>query len=83
MALEVYNTLGRKREEFKPREAGKVGMYACGPTVYDDGHIGHARAAVVFDLIRRYLEFKGYAVTYVRNWTDIDHSCLGIFWQSS
>jgi len=76
MALEVFNTLGRKKEEFKPLEDGKVGMYACGPTVYDDGHIGHARAAVVFDMVARYLAHKGYEVTYVRNYTDVDDKII-------
>jgi len=76
MALEVYNTLGRKKEGFEPIEPKKVMMYACGPTVYDDGHIGHARAAVVFDVIYRYLMFLGNDVTYVRNYTDVDDKII-------
>ena len=76
MALEVFNTLGRKKEEFKPLEDGRVRMYACGPTVYDDGHIGHARAAVIFDAIFRYLAFRGYEVTYIRNYTDVDDKII-------
>ncbi len=76
MAIEVYNTLGGKKEEFKPLVEGEVKMYACGPTVYDDGHIGHARAAVVFDMVTRYLRFRGYKVTYVRNYTDVDDKII-------
>jgi cysteinyl-tRNA synthetase len=76
MAIEIYNTLGRRKHEFKPLEPGSVKMYACGPTVYDDGHIGHARAAVTFDLIARYLRFRGLNVTYVRNYTDVDDKII-------
>ncbi|GAH09519.1 unnamed protein product, partial [marine sediment metagenome] len=61
---------------FQPREEGKVGMYVCGVTVYDFSHIGHARAAIVFDVIFRYLKHKGYAVTYVRNYTDVDDKII-------
>ena len=76
MALEVFNTLGSKKIEFKPLAPNQARMYACGPTVYDDGHIGHARAAVIFDLITRYLEFRGFSVTYVRNYTDVDDKII-------
>jgi len=76
MALRVYNTLSGKKEEFKPLHPPKVGMYACGVTVYDYCHIGHARAAVAFDVIARYLRFAGYDVTYVRNYTDIDDKII-------
>ena len=76
MALRVYNTLGRKKETFEPLEPGKVRMYVCGPTVYDSAHIGHARSVVVFDVIYRYLKSKGYAVTYVRNFTDVDDKII-------
>ena len=76
MTLRVYNTLGRKKEIFEPIEPGKVRMYVCGPTVYDSCHIGHARSVVVFDVIVRYLEAAGYAVTYVRNFTDVDDKII-------
>ncbi|MGD9200675.1 MAG: cysteine--tRNA ligase [Chitinispirillia bacterium] len=76
MALKVYNSLSRKVEEFRPLESGKVKMYACGITVYDEAHIGHASQAVFFDVIRRYLEYKGMNVNYVRNFTDIDDNII-------
>lgn len=76
MTLRVFNTLGRKKETFEPLEPGKVRMYVCGPTVYDSSHIGHARSVVVFDVIARYLRVKGYEVTYVRNFTDIDDKII-------
>jgi len=76
MALRVYNTLSGKKEEFKPLNPPKVGLYACGVTVYDYCHIGHARAAVAFDVIARYLRFAGFDVTYVRNYTDIDDKII-------
>ncbi len=76
MTLRVYNTLSGKKEEFIPIDPPKVGLYACGVTVYDYCHIGHARSAVAFDVIRRYLEFSGYEVTYVRNYTDIDDKII-------
>lgn len=72
MALKVYNTLTRKKELFKPIKEGKVSMYVCGPTVYNYIHIGNARPATVFDTVRRYLEYIGYDVTYVSNFTDVD-----------
>lgn len=75
-ALMVYNTLTQKKEPFIPLEGNRVGMYVCGVTVYDHAHIGHARAAVVFDVIYRYLAYLGYEVTYVRNFTDIDDKII-------
>jgi len=74
--LQIYNSLTRKKEEFIPIEPGKVRMYVCGMTVYDYCHIGHARVMVVFDVVARYLRCKGYAVTYVRNITDIDDKII-------
>lgn len=74
--LKVYSTLSRKKEVFKTLEDGKVKMYACGITASSDAHVGHALQAVVFDMIRKYLEFKGYRVTYVRNYTDIDDKII-------
>ena len=74
--MKIYNTLTRKKEEFIPREPGKVGMYVCGMTVYDYCHIGHARVMVVFDTIARYFRHKGYDLTYVRNVTDIDDKII-------
>jgi len=76
MPLRVYNTLSGKKEEFKPLHPPKVGMYACGVTVYDYCHIGHARAAVAFDVVARYLRASGYELTYVRNYTDIDDKII-------
>jgi cysteinyl-tRNA synthetase len=76
MALRVYNTLSGSKEEFVPLTPGKVGMYVCGVTVYDNCHIGHARANVVFDMIYRYLGAKGLEVSYVRNYTDIDDKII-------
>ena len=74
--MEVYNTLGRRKEEFSPLRKGEVRMYVCGVTLYDECHLGHGRAYVVFDVIRRYLEFKGYKVRYVQNFTDIDDKII-------
>jgi cysteinyl-tRNA synthetase len=74
--LKIYNTLTRKKELFQPREAGKVGMYVCGMTVYDYCHIGHARVMVVFDTVARYFRYLGYDLTYVRNITDIDDKII-------
>lgn len=71
--LHVYNTLTRKKEFFEPSSPPHVGMYVCGPTVYGDGHLGHARPAVTFDLIYRFLRYLGYKVRYVRNITDVGH----------
>ncbi len=74
--MKIYNTLSGKKEEFVPLIPGKAGIYACGVTVYDHCHIGHARSAIVFDVIRRYLKYKGLNVTYVRNFTDIDDKII-------
>ncbi len=76
MGLRIYNTLTRQRELFEPLTPGQVRMYVCGITAYDLSHIGHARAALVFDVIRRYFEFKGYRVLYVRNFTDVDDKII-------
>lgn len=74
--LTIYNTLTRKQEEFKPQTPGVVNMYVCGPTVYNYIHIGNARSAIAFDTVRRYLEFKGYKVNYVSNFTDVDDKMI-------
>jgi len=74
--LKIYNTLTRKKETFEPAKPGKVGIYVCGPTVYDACHIGHARSVIVFDVIVRYLRAIGYEVTYVRNFTDVDDKII-------
>jgi cysteinyl-tRNA synthetase len=74
--MKIYNTLGREFVELEPRDAGKIGMYVCGATVQSDPHLGHGRSAVVFDVIRRYLEWSGYDVTYVRNVTDVDDKII-------
>ena len=76
MALQVYNTLTRKKEPFEPREPGIVRMYVCGPTVYDKAHLGHAMSVVVYDVIRRYLEYRGYTVRHVMNYTDVDDKII-------
>ncbi|MBM7704987.1 cysteine--tRNA ligase [Metabacillus iocasae] len=76
MAIKLYNTLTRQKEEFIPLEEGKVKMYVCGPTVYNYIHIGNARPAIVFDTVRRYLEFRGYEVNYVSNFTDVDDKLI-------
>ncbi|MFA5772273.1 MAG: cysteine--tRNA ligase [Thermoplasmata archaeon] len=74
--LMVYNTISRQKEEFQPIHGNKVFMYVCGPTVYDHCHVGHARSYVAFDMIRRYLEHKGYTVVYVQNFTDVDDKII-------
>ncbi|MDD3221696.1 MAG: cysteine--tRNA ligase [Clostridia bacterium] len=74
--MKLYNTLTRKKEEFVPVEPGKVRMYVCGPTVYNYIHIGNARPMIVFDTVRRYFEYKGYAVNYVSNFTDVDDKII-------
>lgn len=71
--LEIYNSLTRLKETFKPLHEGHVGMYVCGPTVYGDAHLGHARPAITFDILYRYLQHLGYKVRYVRNITDVGH----------
>ncbi len=74
--LRIYNTLTRKTEEFQTLEPGKVKMYVCGVTVYNDAHVGHAMSAIVFDIIRRYLEYRGYNVKHVMNYTDVDDKII-------
>jgi len=74
--MQVYNTFTQKKEEFKPVKKNHVGMYVCGPTVYDLGHLGHGRSAVSFDVIRKYLIYKGYVTTFVTNYTDIDDKMI-------
>ena len=74
--MRIYNTLTKKKEEFVPLEEGKVKMYVCGPTVYNFIHIGNARPMIVFDTVRRYMEYKGYEVNYVSNFTDVDDKII-------
>ena len=74
--MKILNTLTRRKEEFVPIKEGKVGIYVCGPTVYDYIHIGNARPMIVFDTLRRYLEYKGYEVNYVSNFTDVDDKII-------
>ena len=76
LALKVYNTLTRKKEEFKPLVSGQISMYVCGPTVYNYIHIGNARSSIALDTIRRYFEYKGYKVKYVSNFTDVDDKMI-------
>ncbi len=76
MSIKLYNTLTRKKEEFKPVKPDEVRMYVCGPTVYDLSHIGHARSAVSFDIVQRYLRYRGYKVVYTRNYTDVDDKII-------
>ena len=74
--MKLYNTLTRKKEEFIPLQEGKVSMYVCGPTVYNLIHIGNARPMIVFDTARRYMDYKGYQVNYVSNFTDVDDKII-------
>jgi len=76
MALKIYNTLSRKKEEFIPLKKGEVGIYVCGPTVYNFIHIGNARPFIIFEVVRRFLKFKGYKVRYIQNLTDIDDKMI-------
>jgi cysteinyl-tRNA synthetase len=76
MTLVVYNTLTREKEQFTTIEPGKVRMYVCGPTVYDEAHVGHAMSSIVFDFVRRYLEYKGFEVRHVMNFTDVDDKII-------
>ena len=71
-ALSVYNTLTRRKEPLEPLRPGEVRLYVCGPTVYSWVHIGNARTFTVFDVVVRYLRYRGYRVSYVRNYTDVD-----------
>ncbi len=72
MSIKIYNTLTRKKETLETLQPGKISMYVCGPTVYDKAHVGHAMSALVFDIVRRYLEYRGYEVHHVTNYTDVD-----------
>ena len=74
--MKIYNTLSGRKEEFVPIEEGKVSMYVCGPTVYNLIHIGNARPMLVFDTVRRYMEYKGYDVNFVSNFTDVDDKII-------
>ena len=74
--MKVYNTLTRKKEELVPITPGEIKMYACGPTVYNYIHIGNARPLCIFDILRRYLEYRGYNVKFVQNFTDIDDKII-------
>ena len=76
MTLTIYNTMTRKKEPFEPLEDMQVRLYVCGPTVYDSAHVGHAMSSIVFDVIRRYLEFRGYDVEHVMNYTDVDDKVI-------
>ena len=76
--MKIYNTMSKRKEEFVPLEEGKVKMYVCGPTVYNYIHIGNARPMIVFDTVRRYFEYKNYAVNYVSNFTDVDDKIIKI-----
>ncbi len=76
MTLTIYNTLTRRKEPFYPQEPGKVKMYCCGVTVYDYCHLGHGRSYIVWDVVRRYLQWRSYEVQYVQNFTDIDDKIL-------
>ena len=74
--MKIYNTLTRKKEEFVPLKENEARIYACGPTVYNFIHIGNARPACTFDTLRRYLESRGYKVTFVQNFTDVDDKII-------
>ena len=74
--MRVFNSLGRESQPFTPRQGGRVGMYVCGPTVQSAPHVGHGRSAVAFDVIRRYLEWRGFLVTYVVNITDVEDKII-------
>ena len=74
--MKIYNTMSRKKEEFKPIKEGEAKIYVCGPTVYNFFHIGNARPFVVFDTLRRYMEYTGFRVTFVQNFTDVDDKII-------
>ena len=74
--MKIYDTLRAKKVDFEPLNKGKVGIYVCGPTVYDSAHLGHGRSAVSFDVIRKYFIYRGFEVTYVSNYTDIDDKMI-------
>jgi len=74
--IKIYNSLSQKKEHLIPFEGNKIRMYVCGPTVYDSAHLGHARSAVSFDVIQRFLRYAGYDVLFARNFTDIDDTII-------
>ncbi|MGN1037686.1 MAG: cysteine--tRNA ligase, partial [Ruminococcus sp.] len=74
--MQIYNTMTRKKEELKPISGNQVNIYACGPTVYNYIHIGNARPICAFDVLRRYLKYRGYKVKYVQNFTDVDDKII-------
>ena len=74
--MKIYNTMSREKEDFEPSNEKRIKLFVCGPTVYDDAHIGHARTYISFDIIKRYLEFKGFFVFYLQNITDIDDKII-------
>ena len=74
--LKIHNTVTKKKEIFRPIESGKIKMYVCGPTVYDEPHIGHARSAYIFEYVKRYLRYRGFKVKFVKNITDIDDKII-------
>jgi cysteinyl-tRNA synthetase len=74
--MEIFNSMTRKKETFVPLREGEVKMYCCGPTVYNFIHVGNARPIIVFDVLRRYLEYRGYKVTFVQNFTDVDDKII-------
>jgi len=76
MAIKIYNTLTRKKEALETLQSGRVSMYVCGPTVYDKAHVGHAMSVLVFDIVRRYLEYRGYEVRHAMNYTDVDDKII-------
>ncbi len=76
MGIRIFNTLSKNKEIFQPLKSNHVRIYVCGVTVYDDCHLGHARVAVVFDVVRRYFEFSGYKVDFICNFTDIDDKII-------
>ena len=76
MTLKIYSTLSRKKEDFETITPGQVRMYVCGPTVYSKAHVGHAMSVLVFDIIRRYLEYRGYQVIHAMNFTDVDDKII-------
>ena len=76
MGIKIFNTLTHKKEEFVPLQPGKVSMYVCGPTVYSKAHIGHAMSSLVYDVIRRYFQYRGFQVIHVMNYTDVDDKII-------
>ena len=74
--IRIFNSMTRQKEDLQPLEPGRISMYVCGDTVYDLCHMGHARSKIAFDVVRRYLTYRGFAVTFVRNITDIDDKII-------